>query len=126
MTDPSTAKPTLGRESGSKTRQNVDLAAGVGRVPAQTTVVGSDAHYPEEAPAHAVSVEEFWVQRHTVTNTQFAEFVDATAYGPAAERPLSSADYPGAPPENLQPGSMVFTRTQGPVDLRHLSQWWSW
>ena len=33
---------------------------------------------------------------------------------------------PGAPPENLQPGSMVFTPTGGPVDLRHLSQWWTW
>ena len=33
---------------------------------------------------------------------------------------------PTHPPKNLQPGSMVFTRTQGPVDLRHLSQWWTW
>ena len=24
------------------------------------------------------------------------------------------------------PGSMVFTPTPGPVDLRHLSQWWTW
>ncbi len=48
-----------------------------------------------------------------VTNTQFAEFVDATAYLTVAERPLSPADYPDAPAENLQPGSMVFTRTQG-------------
>jgi formylglycine-generating enzyme len=24
------------------------------------------------------------------------------------------------------PGSLVFTRTPGPVDLRHLSQWWTW
>ena len=36
------------------------------------------------------------------------------------------ADFPGAPPENLLPGSLVFTRTRGPVDLRHLSQWWTW
>jgi sulfatase modifying factor 1 len=43
-----------------------------------------------------------------------------------AERSPDPADYPGAPPENLQPGSMVFTPTRGPVDLRHLSQWWIW
>ena len=39
---------------------------------------------------------------------------------------LNPADYPDAPAENLQPGSMVFHRTQGPVDLRHLNQWWTW
>jgi formylglycine-generating enzyme len=43
-----------------------------------------------------------------------------------AERDLDPALYPDAPTENLQPGSMVFTRTAGPVDLRHLNQWWTW
>ena len=43
-----------------------------------------------------------------------------------AERPLDPADVPGAPPENLVPGSLAFTRTPGPVDLRHVSQWWTW
>jgi sulfatase modifying factor 1 len=43
-----------------------------------------------------------------------------------AERPLDPADFPGAPGENLQPGSLVFTMTPGPVDLRHLNQWWTW
>ena len=61
-----------------------------------------------------------------MTNAEFAEFVDATGYVTVAERPLNPADYPDAPAENLQPGSMVFTRTQGPVDLRHLNQWWTW
>lgn len=96
------------------------------RIPAQTATLGSDAHYPEEAPAHAATVDGFWMQRHQVTNTQFAEFVSATGYVTVAERPLDPALYPGAPAENLVPGSMVFTRTPGPVDLRHLSQWWTW
>ena len=61
-----------------------------------------------------------------MTNAEFAQFVDATGYVTVAERPLNPADYPDAPPENLQPGSMVFHRTSGPVDLRHLSQWWTW
>lgn len=43
-----------------------------------------------------------------------------------AERPLDPADFPGAPAENLAPGSLVFSRTTGPVDLRHLNQWWTW
>lgn len=95
-------------------------------VPAQTTVLGSDEHYPEEAPAHRASVAGFWMQAHPVTNAQFAEFVSATGYVTIAEQAMNPADYPGAPQENLQPGSMVFRRTDGPVDLRHLSQWWVW
>ncbi len=96
------------------------------RIPAQTAVLGSDDHYPEEAPARAVSVAEFAIQAHPVTNVDFAEFIEATGYVTVAERPLNPADYPGAPAENLEPGSMVFHRTAGPVDLRHLSQWWTW
>ncbi len=95
-------------------------------IPAQTTLVGSDDHYPEEAPAREVTVDGFWMQQHQVTNAQFGDFVAATGYLTVAERPLDPAAYPGAPPENLQPGSMVFRRTTGPVDLTHLSQWWVW
>jgi formylglycine-generating enzyme required for sulfatase activity len=92
----------------------------------QTTLLGSDAHYAEEAPAREVAVDGFWMQRHQVTNAQYAAFVDATGYVTLAERPPNAADYPDAPPENLQPGSMVFHRTPGPVDLRHINQWWTW
>lgn len=95
-------------------------------IPTQTATLGSDGHYPEEAPARPVDVEGFWMMAKAVTNSQFAEFVDATGYLTVAERPVNAADYPDAPPENLQPGSMVFTRTKGPVDLRHLNLWWTW
>ena len=95
-------------------------------IPAQTAMLGSDRHYPEEGPAREFAVEGFWIQAHQVTNADFAEFVDATGYVTVAERPLDPADYPGAPAANLVPGSMVFHRTSGPVDLRHLSQWWTW
>lgn len=100
--------------------------AGLVSIPAQTTVLGSDAHYPEEAPAREVTVDAFSIQVHQVTNADFGAFVAATGYLTVAERPLDPADYPNAPAENLQPGSMVFHRTSGPVDLRHLSQWWTW
>jgi sulfatase modifying factor 1 len=88
--------------------------------------MGSDAHYPEEAPAHVVHVDGFWIDRFEVTNADFGAFVEATGYVTVAERPLDPADYPGAPAENLVPGSLVFTPSEGPVDLRHLSQWWTW
>ena len=95
-------------------------------LPGGVFAMGSDAHYPEEAPVHRVRVGAFAIEPVTVTNARFAAFVKATGWTTVAERPLDPADYPGAPPENLQPGSMVFTGTDGPVDLRHLSQWWSW
>jgi formylglycine-generating enzyme required for sulfatase activity len=95
-------------------------------IPGGTFRMGSDVHYPEEAPARDVEVGGFWLARTTVTNAQFKAFVTANEYVTVAERPLDPAEFPGAPPENLQPGSMVFTRTSGPVDLRHISQWWTW
>ena len=42
--------------------------------------MGSDAHYPEEAPAHRVTVEGFWMDATTVTNSAFRRFVEATGY----------------------------------------------
>jgi sulfatase modifying factor 1 len=95
-------------------------------IPGGTFRMGSDDHYPEEAPARDVQVNESWVCRTTVTNAAYAACVDATGYRSVAERPLDPADFPGAPVENLVPGSMVFVRTPGPVDLRHISQWWAW
>jgi formylglycine-generating enzyme required for sulfatase activity len=101
-------------------------AGGLRWIPTQTYTMGSDRHYAEEGPAHQVRVVGFWMEPHQVTNAQFAEFVRESSYVTVAERPLDPADYPGAPKENLQPGSMVFARTRGPVDRRHLSLWWSW
>jgi formylglycine-generating enzyme required for sulfatase activity len=88
--------------------------------------VGSDAHYAEEAPSRVVAVDGFWIDRFQVTNRRYAAFVAEAGYVSVAERPLDPADFPGAPAENLVPGSLVFTRTRGPVDLRHISQWWTW
>jgi formylglycine-generating enzyme required for sulfatase activity len=95
-------------------------------IPGGTFTMGSDAHYQEEGPAHPVTVDGFWMDRCTVTNHQFALFVAETGYETVAERPLDPAAFPGAPAENLVPGSLVFVGTQGPVDLRDLSLWWHW
>jgi formylglycine-generating enzyme required for sulfatase activity len=88
--------------------------------------MGSDAHYPEEAPTHRVRVDGFAIDPFPVTNERYAAFVADTGYVTVAERPLDPRDFPGAPPQNLVPGSLVFTPTPGPVDLRHISQWWTW
>jgi formylglycine-generating enzyme len=96
------------------------------RISGATFRMGSDRHYAEEAPRHRVAVDGFLIDRHPVTNRQFADFVDDTGYVTVAERPLDAVDFPGAPAENLVPGSLVFTPTRGPVDLRHVNAWWTW
>lgn len=88
--------------------------------------MGSDHHYPEEAPAHEAEVASFWIDRTPVTNRQFQAFVEATGYTTVAEVAPRAEDYPGARPELLQPGSAVFTPTAGPVRLDDWSQWWRW
>lgn len=88
--------------------------------------MGSTQFYPEEAPAHTAIVGALAVERHPVTNDQFAAFVDATGYRTVAEQPLDPALYPGAAPEDLVAGALVFRPTSGPVDLRDWRQWWQW
>src|SRR5215468_10009110 len=95
-------------------------------IPAGRFRMGSDAHYPEERPVRDVEVDGFWIDRFPVTNREFAVFVDETGYVTVAERELNAADFPGAPPENLVPGSLVFTMTSSRVDLGRLEQWWTW
>ena len=40
--------------------------------------MGSQDFYPEERPVHEVTVDGFWMDRHTVTNADFRRFVEAT------------------------------------------------
>ena len=88
--------------------------------------MGSDLHYAEEAPAHLVRVSQFDIDPYPITNAQFANFIRETGYRTVAERPLDRAAFPGLAPELLVPGSLVFHRTRGPVDLRDFRQWWAW
>lgn len=88
--------------------------------------MGSDAFYPEERPVHGVHVRPFEIARYAVRNREFAEFVEATGYVTVAERELDPADFPDVDPAGLEPGSLVFTPTSGPVDLRDWRQWWRW
>lgn len=76
-------------------------------IPGGTFMMGSNDHYPEEAPAHAVTVDGFWMDQYTVTNVQFSRFVEETNYVTWAERPANPEDYPGAKPELLVPSSEI-------------------
>ncbi len=95
-------------------------------VPAGRFRMGSADGYPEEAPVRVVEVGAFAMERHPVTNRQFAAFVDATGYITVAEQRPDPADFPGADPSLLVPGGLVFTPTTGPVPLSEWSRWWRW
>lgn len=89
-------------------------------------LMGSESHYADESPVREVKLDGFWMDTTTVTNEEFAAFVEATGYVTVAERPLNPSDYPGADPFLLVPGSMVFQMTKGPVDLRNIANWWAY
>jgi formylglycine-generating enzyme required for sulfatase activity len=80
----------------------------------------------DSRPWHLVEVDGFWMDTHTVTNEQFAKFVDATGYLTVAERTPRAEDFPGAPPEKLVAGSVIFSPTKGPVPLDNHLQWWTY
>ena len=88
--------------------------------------MGSEEFYPDEAPVRRVVVEGFWMDPHQVTNERFARFVDETGYVTEAEAAPDGAMYPGARPEDLVPGAVVFTMPPGPVHLGDFTQWWAW
>ncbi|MEM7742781.1 MAG: SUMF1/EgtB/PvdO family nonheme iron enzyme [Pseudomonadota bacterium] len=88
--------------------------------------MGSAAHYIPEGPVREVRIEPLSIDQRGVTNGEFAKFVAETRYVTVAGRPLNPADCPGAPPELLVPGSLVFHMTQGPVDTRNMANWWSY
>jgi formylglycine-generating enzyme len=95
------------------------------RITGGTFRMGSDRHYPEEAPVHRVTVDDFLIDRTPVTNRQFRDFVRATGHVTFAERRPDPKDYPGALAHMLYAGSLVFAPPDHPVDLRNWSQWWT-
>ena len=98
--------------------------AGMHHIEGTTFAMGSDRHYPEEAPVRPVSVDAFWIDVYPVTNREFARFVAATGHVTTAQIAPDPALYAGMPPELAYPGSLVFRRTKGRVDLNVPSNWW--
>src|SRR4051794_10966496 len=96
------------------------------RVPGGTFLMGSDAFYPEERPAHPVRLDGFWMDEHPVTNAEFRRFQKAMGYMTLAERHLDARSYPDADPALLVPGSVVFAKTAGPVSLDDPRRWWQY
>lgn len=82
--------------------------------------------FADAQPVHRVAVDGFWIDSTEVTNAQFARFVKETGYVTVAERTPRAEDYPGAPPENLVAGSVVFTPPGKDVPLVDHYQWWAY
>ncbi len=105
-------------------------------IPGGSFMMGGKSEWaePDEFPRRNIGVSAFYMDQTEVTNAQFAAFVDATGYVTTAEKALDweelkkqlPPDTPRPADSILQPGSLVFQPTDGPVDLRDLSQWWEW
>ena len=98
--------------------------AGMAWVPGGTFRMGSDRHYPEEAPAHHVTVDGFWMDRLPVTNERFARFVLETGHVTFAELAPDPAHYPHAAPEMLFAGSLVFVKPSADDPVGAGTPWW--
>ena len=89
--------------------------------------MGSDEpSFRDARPFNRVRVGGFWMDKTEVTNEQFTKFVDATAYVTIAERTPKAEDFPGAPPENLVAGSVVFAPPAAAIPLTDHYRWWSY
>jgi formylglycine-generating enzyme len=93
-------------------------------IPGGTFQMGSSDHYVEERPVHRVTVDGFWMDRAPVTNEAFERFVAATGHTTFAEIAPKAEDYPGALPELLHPGSLVFEKPAHRVSLSDFANWW--
>jgi len=102
-----------------------EFSMGAQDPPDMSDTVGMQAT-ADSRPVHRVFVDGFWMDETEVTNAEFAAFVKATGYVTVAERTPRAEDFPGAPPENLVAGSVVFTPPGEPVPLNDHFQWWSY
>ena len=103
---------------------STDLTSGMVRIEGGTFTMGSEDFYPEEAPRRQVRVDSFWIDEVPVTNREFARFVEATGHVTFAEIAPDPKDYPDMLPGMDKPGSLVFRKTSGPVDMGNPGNWW--
>jgi formylglycine-generating enzyme len=102
------------------------MKSGMRLIRGREFLMGCDEGYPDEAPAHRVTVGDFWIDETPVTNAQFAEFVNSSGYRTLAETAPDPRDYPGMLLQMAKPASAVFVRPAQRVDAAHPSQWWQY
>jgi formylglycine-generating enzyme required for sulfatase activity len=116
-------RPMLRAETGRRRRE--ESAGEMVWISGGTFWMGSDRHYPEEAPSHRVTVGGFWIDRTPVTNRQFKEFINTTGYVTAAQIVPDLQDDPRTSWAVLHAGSLVFAPLPRITDLGDWSQWWT-
>jgi formylglycine-generating enzyme len=127
---------SLSRMRGQKPIPSEDAPPGMRWIPPGEFIMGTAPRRGRgnEAPAHAVRLEGFWLDDHEVTNFEFQRFIEATHYVTTAERAPSWEEMkkqlpPGTPPpapKLMVPGSMAFNPPKDPVGLDDVGKWWSW
>ena len=96
-------------------------------IPGATFAMGSDRHYPEEAPAHPVTVRGLLDgsppgDQPRVRRVRRRDGVRDGGRAAARSRRTS----PARRRRTSSPARSSSHATRGPVDLRHLAQWWAW
>lgn len=115
-----------GRPGSARFADRTDSPEGMTWLPGAVFYMGSNDHYPEEAPVQRVAVEGFWIDVCPVSNTDFAAFVAETGYVTLAERQPRAEDYPDADPALLVPGSLVLRRPRAFDDPEDWTSWWAY
>ena len=128
--------PRPNAEEVKPSRPPSDAPPGMVWIPGGQFTMGTDDanSLANERPAHRVKLDDFWMDEHDVTNAEFRKFVKVTGYVTTAEKPIDWEEMktqvppgtPKPPVEKLQPGSLVYTPPDHPVDLRDMSNWWTW
>ena len=95
-------------------------------IPGGTFRMGSDEHYPEEAPVHRVTVDGFWIDRTPVTNRAVqASSSTRPATSPSPRSRPTRRTIPARCRTCSRPARWCSRRRTHPVDLRDWSQWWT-
>jgi formylglycine-generating enzyme required for sulfatase activity len=99
---------------------------GMAWIPGGRFLMGSNDHYPEEAPAHRVNVDAFWMDRHAVTNADFRRFVEVTRLDHSRRAPRGRRKLPRRAAGVA--GSFVggVSQPPHPVDLGNPHNWWTY
>ena len=86
---------------------------------------GNYEPFSEEKYEHEVKLDGFWIDRHEVTNAQYAKFVSETGYVTVAEqKPKKEWFPPGFPEDQMLIGSAVFVSPKSTSNLNNITQWW--
>ena len=79
----------------------------------------------EEKFEYEVVFDDFWIDKHEVSNAQFAMVIKATGYITVVERkPKKEWFPPGFPEEKMIAGSAVFFPPNEVSNLNNMMQWW--